>query len=815
MRGFLDDLRFALRMLGKDRWTALVAILTLALAIGANTAIFSVVNTVLLRPLPYPHADRLLMVLESQPQVERLPVPYLNYLDYKRANRTFDALGAMNIGTMTMTGRGDPEQLLVMGYSHDLLPILGVELALGRHFLPEEDAPGAEKVTLLSYGWWKGRFGGDPEIVGQKLMFDGEAYTVVGVLPQELRLYFGGSVLIPLGARADEPSYLDRAGRPQIHMFGRMKEGVTLAQARADLAAIGDGLAKQFPKEVGNSRPVALEMQRELTQTERPTLVLLMVAVVFVLLIAAANVANLLLERAMRRQREMGIRAALGASRWRLIRQMLVESTLLAALGGALGLLLALWGVEALVALRGVNMLDLHGPIAVDRAALAYTTLVALGTGVLFGLVPALSASRQNLAQALKDTDQHASAGAKYLRARNLLVVGEVALALMLLVGTALALQGLLRTQAVDIGYAAKGLLHAGISTTPNGPNTTPKEALQFWKQVARNVAAIPGVESVGWTPSMPMGSNTMDQFQPLGEERTPDNMRTAVSYLVSPGYIETMRIAVLAGRTFGPEDGPGAPLGIIVDKGLADAFFPGQDPIGQRLWAKTSGLDSVEIIGVVGHVKHSGLDEPEPTPYQIYYAIEQLPEDSLKQAPMIFVSVVMRVEGDMEGVAAQVRPAVSAADPAQPAWAVMPVDAMIAGTLARRKYMLVLLAVFAGLALVLAATGLYAVMANTVVQRTRELGVRLALGAQPRAIVRLVVRQGMKLVAIGLVFGVAGALWLTQALPELLGSQVSATDWPTYVAMALGLLAVGLLATFVPARRASRIDPMIALRHE
>ncbi|WAS96891.1 ABC transporter permease [Nannocystis punicea] len=815
MLALVRDVRFALRMLARNPATTLVAVFTLALAIGVNTSIFSAVNAILLRPLPYADPDQLVMVLETQPDVERMAVPYLNYLDYKAENTTFSALVATGIHAATVTGKGNPEQVLVEMVSHDTLPALGVAPALGRNFLPEEDAPDGQKAVILRHGYWARRYAADPAVLGQTITLGGSDWTIVGVMPPDFRSMLPTSeLMIPVGARASETTFRDRAARPEIYLLGRMKPGVREAEARADLQSIGDGLAKRYPKEYGNSRPLVLSLNEEMAQPVRGEMAMLMASVICVLLIAAANVANLMLERAMRRQKEMQIRAALGSGRWRLIRQLLIESLLVALFGAGLGLLLALWGVDLLAAARPPAYGGIRGPMAVDATVLGYTLAVALGTGLLFGLVPALQASRQNLAPALKDSDRHASAGGKNLRARNLLVVGEVALALMLLIGAVAAIRGLIRVQAVDPGFDPDRLLMSAVSTAPS-PDASPAVAMQFWEQVRSNIAAIPGVVSVGWSAAAPFVTDQLEQFQPLGAERTPENMRSAGTYLVSPGYLETMKIPVLAGRTFGPHDGAGTAPVLIIDEALAEAFFPGQDPVGQRLQDKLSGLPSVEIVGVVGHVKQYGLDAPEKTPYQMYYAFAQLPEASQRQVRLIIMHMIVRFEGEPLAYVEQVRSAVTAADPLQPLFAVGPYTGHIFGSLMTRRYTITLLSVFAGLALVLAAVGLYAVMGNTVAQRTHELGVRMALGAQPRAVVRLVVRQGMALVGAGVAIGAIGALAMTRAMSTLLPGMIDATDPSPFLAVTPVLVVVGLLATYIPARRATRIDPMVALRHE
>ena len=818
MRGLLNDLRFAVRMLVKSPGYTLVAVLTLALAIGVNTAIFSVVNNVLIRPLPYPDPDQLVVTFEAKPEVARLPVPYPNYLDYRAGNSSFSTTAALGLHIMTLTGEGDPERFLVEAVSHEFMPMLGVTPVLGRNFAPEEDAPNGPKAVLLTHGMWTRQFAADPAIVGRKVVLDGGPWTIVGVLPADYRPFAFPTVaaFIPLGTRADEPTYRDRAARPELYMFGRMKPGVTLTQARADLQAIGDQLGQRFPDQVGSSRPLVMSLHDAMVEDVATMLLLLFGAVGCVLLIAAANVANLTLERAMTRQRELSIRAALGAGRWRLIRQMLVESSLLALVGGALGTLVALWSVDLITAfLPGIITANLSGTIAVDGDALVYTTAVALGTGLLFGLVPALFASRQQLAQVLKDTDRHASAGGRHLRARNLLVVVEVALALMLAVAATLSMRSLADLHRADPGFKPDHVLYS-ILTLPPDRYPTPASWAQFWTETRRRVGAIPGVLSVSVSSGAPGMIGAWEPFYPLGVARSPENSNIALTYRTDLDFLETLEIPLLAGRACGPQDGPDTPAVVLVSRRLAEKFFPGQDPVGQRLQDNLSKQPSVEIVGVVGDVKHEGLGIPDRTPYQLHYCYQQLPASSQQDNVLgMSMHLLARTEGDPLALTAQVRDAIAAIDPRGSGLYFSSLDEAMASSLQPRRFTAQLLGAFAGIALLLAAVGLYAVMANTVVQRTHELGVRMALGAQPRDVVALVVRQGMRVVVVGLVIGLLGALALTGTMTTLLSDGIAATDPPTYLGVSLLIVAVGLLATYLPARRATRIDPMVALRRE
>lgn len=811
MGALLRDLRFAVRMLARSPGYAVVAILTLALAIGANTAIFSTVNAVLLRPLPYDDPEQLIILTETQPKYDRMSVAYPNYVDYRARNTAFTEMGAFRKDSVNITGKGDPERLSAHSLSHTVLPTLGVDPVLGRNFVAEEDAPRASKAVILSHAFWTRRFAADPSIVDRTITLDGAEWSVVGVMPPEFRAFGKTDVFIPLGIRADDINFRSRGSHPGITVVGRLRPDVNLAQARADMRGVGDALAELDPENYEPTRPHLVELREHLTRDYRDGVLLLLGAVLFVLLIAAANVANLMLARAMTRQKEMRVRAALGSGRWRLIRQLLVESSLLALVGGALGLLIALWGVDLLAAARP-QAIELLGPIEIDVAVLGYTFAVALATGLLFGLVPAIFASRQDLSQALKDADHRATAGGGHLRVRNALVVAEVALALVLLVGAGLAIRGFARLQEVDTGFAPHNILTMEVAL-PKARYKTAKDIRQFWSEARRQLAAVPGVESVSVSQGLPFAGAAESSFLMLGEVRHTSNVNMAVAYFVDDDYLETLKIPLLAGRTFGPQDTAETPAGLIIDKNLADKFFPGVDPVGQRLQDGMSEAKTVEIIGVVGHITHYGL-EAQHVPYQMYYCYEQLPEESQQQVGAN-MTVVMRTAADPLGLAAQARAAISAVDPEQPVFDVMTLEDYVDRTVAERRFTMTLLAVFAGLALLLAGVGLYAVMASSVAQRTHELGVRVALGAQPRDVVRLVVRQGLVLVLLGVALGIAGALALTRMMTTLIPQQISPTDPATFVGVTLLLVVIGLLATYIPARRATRIDPMVALRQE
>ncbi|MCY1071849.1 ABC transporter permease [Nannocystis sp. RBIL2] len=811
MIALLRELRFAARVLAKSPSYTFVAVFTLALGIGANTAIFSTVNAVLLRPLPYEQPERLVVLTETQPKFEEMSVAYLNYVDYRQQSSTFVDMGAFNNASVNITGQGEPERLKAQQFSQSVLPVLGVEPLLGRNFLAEEDRPHGPKAVILTHGFWQRRFAGDPDIVGEPITLDGAPWDVVGVMPPDFRFFGTSDVIIPIGLRADDLNYQSRGSHPGITVVGRLKPAVTIEQATTDLRAVGDGLAK-IHEQVQDTRARLQDMHEDLVEDLREGILLLYGAVMFVLLITAANVANLMLARAMTRQKEMRIRAALGSGRWRLIRQLLVESSLLGLVGGAMGLLIALWGVDLLAAARP-QAIEVLGPVEIDAPVLAYTLAVGLGTGLLFGLVPAIYASRQDLAQALKEADHRATAAGGHLRIRNLLVVFEVALALVLLVGAGLSLRGFARLTDVDPGFEPGDILTMELSL-PTARYDTATEVRRFWTELERRVAEIPGVVSASASSGLPFAGASESSFLLAGEPRVIANTKMAVAYFVDAGYFETLKIPLHAGRTFTTQDTTETPLALVIDQALADKFFPGQDPIGQQLQEGMTDKGVAEIVGVVGHVAHYGLDGPQRTQYQMYYAYRQLPEQ-IQARVASGMTLSVRTQGDPLGYATQVREAVTAVDPDQPVFAVQTLEQYIADSVAPRRFTSALLSVFAGLALLLAAVGLYATMANSVAQRTHELGVRMALGAQPRHVVWLVVRQGLVLIVAGAALGLVGALALTRLMTSLLTQQVSPTDPATYFGVTLLLVVIGLLAAYVPARRATRIDPIGALRQE
>jgi putative ABC transport system permease protein len=815
MGGLLRDLRFAARMLAKSPGFTLIAVITMALGIGANTAIFSTVNTILLKPLPYRDPDRLVVMWETSPAFAEMSVSYANYLDYRKRSKAFTDLAAFRSRNYNLTGTGgEAERVNARMITAGMLPLLGVQPQLGRNFLVEEDAPNGARSVILAHGFWQRRYGGDPSILGKPITLDGQAWTVVGVMGADFRLFGSRDIYVPIGTMADNPGFQQRGNHPGIFVIGRMKPGITIAQARADLAAVGTSLETEFPKDYGIQRPAINDLHDEMTEDVRGPALILLGAVLFVLLIAATNVANLLLARALTRQKEMGVRTALGSGRFRLIRQLLVESALIALLGGGLGLLVALWGVDLLAAAKP-DAIEAFGKFSLDRDVLLYTLGVSLITGILFGLAPALIASRQDISQAIKEGDHRTTAGGRRVKLRSLLVVAEVALAVMLLVGAGLSLRGFWRLADKDPGYRADNVLTMRVSL-PGGKYDTAGEVVTFWSELRRRVSELPGVVSVAASNGLPLGGAPETSFYALDEDandRSSSNNKMTVMYTSTSGFLETLGIQLHAGRTFTKEDEiVGAPGLAVVDENFARTLFPDGNAINKQFKFGDPEVPPVTIVGVVGHVAHYGLEGEEPARNQLYLLWARANERRIiGNGSSQFL--VIRTAGAPANLTQQVRAQVAALDPEQPVFGVTTMEEMLGRALAERRFMAQLLAVFAGLALLLSAVGLYAVMADLVHQRTHEIGVRMALGAQARDVVALVVKQGARLVGLGVIVGAAGAFAMSRLGP--LAKNLGAADPWIFLMVVAGLVAASVVAAYIPARRATRVDPMVVLRHE
>jgi putative ABC transport system permease protein len=795
-------------MLLKSPGFTAVAVLALALGIGANTAIFSVVNSVLLRSLPYSDPDRLVVIWETNPNLSeglrlRNEASPANFLDWKAQNTVFEDLGAYNWNTFNLTGGDQPEQLTGNPVTAGIFSTLGVKPLYGRVITPDDDREGAPPVVVLSHRLWQRRFGARAEVVGEQIALNNQSYTVVGVMPPEFEFPVAMSELwVPM---AFTKAAAERRQAHFLYTRARLKPGVTLAQAQAEMDTIAARLRQQYP-DTNTDRGIRLVTLHEETVAQlRPALLVLMGAVLLVLLIACANVANLMLARATARHKEIAIRTALGASRWRVARQLLTESVLLALAGGLLGLLLALWGVDLLKSGVPENMTYMHGwnQIGLDARVLAFTLGVSLLTGIIFGLAPALQASKTDLHEGLKEGDR-GSTGTRN-RVRGLLVAFEMAISLVLLVGAGLMMRSVVKLLEVRPGFDPHNVLSVSLSL-PRARYDNAQKVSDFVAQLQERVAAQPGVRSVGAVDLLPMaGSGQTTTFVVEGKPAPARGSEPEANYRVAtPTYFSTLGIPVQKGRAFTAHDKADAPPVALINETMAREFFPGEDPIGRRLLDPDGQNPPTEIVGIVGDVKHWGLDDK---PESFLY----LPH---AQVGGRFITLVARTDGDPAAMASAVRREVLALDKDQPVFDVKTMEQRIATTSAPRRLPMYLLGVMASVALVLAAVGIYGVVAYSVTQRTHEIGIRMALGAQRRDILSLVVRQGMLMATVGVGVGLVASYFLMKVMSGMLYG-VSATDPVTFSGVALLLATVALLACLIPARRATRVDPMVALRYE
>jgi len=807
MHKLLQDLRYATRTLVKKPGFVLVAVVTLALGIGGSTAIFTVVNSALLRGLPYRSSNELYHLWERTPQKEfnRREFSYPDYQDYQQ-NSVFTGLAGYTGGGAILSGSGEPESVPAARASANFFSVLGVDPIVGRTFQDGEDKPGGPKVTVLTYGLWQRKFGGDPNAVGKQLTINGESYTVIGVLPQTFQFALRPADLwLPY---QPTPNQLSRRFMHGTNLIGRLKPGVSTNQAQSELSVIASRIEQQFKDSHAGTVATLVPLQEEVVGNVRPILFVLLAAVGFVLLIACANVASLLLTRSLARQKEVAVRSALGASRWRVIRQLLTESLLLSIVGGAAGLLIAYWGTPALVAVlpqSQLNAMPFLKSVQIDRSILLFSFGLSLLTGLIFGLAPALHSSSLDLNEVLKEGGRNTSAGVGY-RLRSAMVISEIALAVVLLIGAGLMMKSLFRLLQTNVGFKTENLLTMTI-VLPATKYTEDSQCIAFNDQLKERVQALPGVSGTGTVNILPLnGGNTTrfivegDPVPPPGQE-VEANIRT-----VNDTYFQTLGVPLLAGRMFDESDKTDGQAVVIIGKSVADKVFPGRDPVGRKI--KYTALDSeaLLIVGVVGDVKITGLDQ----------AIKPVLYYPFRQSASIFANLVVRTKGDPTVLASAVRSEVRNIEPGAAILNVNSMDEMISQTPASfmRRFPALLISIFAAVALLLASIGIYGVVSYSVSQQTHFIGIRMALGASPADILKMVMKQGVVLALLGVGIGVTAAFGLMRLLRDLL-FEVKTTDVSTFVFVSAVLFVVALLACFLPARRATKVDPLVALRYE
>ena len=796
---FLRDMRYAVRQLIKTPAFTIVAILTLGLGIGANSAIFSVVNAVLLRPLPYPEPEKLVRVHEIVPHYGLFAVSPATFLDWRQQNSVFERIAAYSAGSTTLAATEGPERVPSAAVSWDLFQLLKVDPVLGRTFTEEEGKPVKQTVAIISYGAWQRRFGGDRSVLSKTITLNGTPTTIIGVMPQGF--YYPSRT-----AEIWTPLVFNPANAPRgAHFIGvvaRLKADVSLETANTEMKAISERLARQYPQQSANESAQVVQLLENIVADIRPALLTLLAAVAVVVLIACANVANLLLVRASVREKEIAIRAALGAGGWRLGLQMLAESVVLAVAGGALGLLLAYLLIPAITTLSA-GSIPRVADLSIDGTVLAFAAGVSLLTGLIFGLAPAWQASRATLGHVLKEGGR-TSGGAGGRWVRNTLLVAEVGLSIVLLVGATLLLRSFAKLTDVDPGFHPERVFAFQVALPktayPQAHNVT-----AFFSTLLEKLEALPEVSSAGMVQTLPMRGDYVLSVTIQGRPAPPPNAEPSANYrVITPKYFETLGIPLLRGRPFDERDTEKSPLVAIVDQAFVDRHFPGEDPIGRGIDIGNFSTGYVPIVGVVGSVHHEGLDaNPNPTMYVPY-----------RQDIFSGLWILARTPGDPAQLAGSVRQVVRGIDPALPAYDMGPLSETVTESVAQRRFSMLLLTLFAGIALFLAAVGLYGVVAYAVMQRTQEIGVRMAIGARPADVLRMVVGDGLKLAAIGVVIGIGVALLMARVIESML-FEVEPYDAASYGAVAAVLLVIAALACYVPARRAMRVDPLVALRQE
>jgi predicted permease len=810
----MQDAKYALRMLAKNPGFALIAILTLALGIGANTALFSVVNGVLLNPLPFANPSRLAAIHWKTPQFEQASITYPNFLDWQRDNRTFEAMAAYREMDFSLTGYGDPQRLHGQQISAEFFPLLGIQPILGRMFRREEDQVGAAPVALLGDGLWKSKFASSPDVIGKSLTLNDTAYTVIGVVTGRTPMFDPTvmDVYIPIGQWAD-PTFRDRKLGMGTQGLGKLKPGVTFQQAGADMDSVARNLAVTYPDADKGTSITLNPLKKDIVGDIQPALLILLGAVGFVLLIACANVANLLLARSAGRAREFAIRAAMGASQFRVIRQLLTESVLLGVAGGALGLLLANWGTGVVLAALPAA-LPRADHIHLDAGVLLFTLGISVLAGAIFGLAPALRTARPDVAGTLKEGGRGGS-GARH-RTQNVFVVIEMALSLVLLIGAGLMIRTLAALGNVDPGFNQRNVLTFSLGLSPARMSTAAaiRGAL---RDATASFASIPGVEAASaFGGSIPMQGDSELPFWREGQPRpaTDGEMNFALWYPVQPQYLQVMGTPLIRGRFISAQDAENAPLAIVIDQNFAREYFPNEDPVGKRI--NIGLLNGIaEIVGVVGHVKHWGLGDKghQNLQAEFYTSLAQLPDQVLPLAAG-GIGMVVRTSGNPDAFISAIRQASTKFDSGQLVYDFTAMTKIVSDSIATQRFTMILLGIFSALALVLSSVGIYGVISYVVGQRTHEIGIRMALGAQRRDVLRMVLGEGLRVALVGVAVGIAAALGLTHLMTQMIFG-VRAVDPITFAGVAILLTLVALAACYMPARRAMRVDPIVALRYE
>jgi putative ABC transport system permease protein len=803
-----NDLRHALRVMLKSPAFTLIAIVTLALGIGANTAIFTVVNAVLLRPLSFRDPARLVLVLEKS-QYPTVSTSYENYVDWRDQSHSFESLEATRGATITLTGAGEPERLNARFATAGMFPLLGIDALAGRTFRPEEDRAGGSPVVLLSYGLWQRRFGGAADAIGKPINLDAQPYTIIGVLPKGFELLQPADLFLPFTPWASTlPD--DRNWHPGIIPVGRLKPAATIEQARTEMVGITKRLEEQYPVYNTGTSADVMRLQDRLVQNVRPALLLLLGAVSLVLLIGCVNVANLLLARAASRGREIAIRTSMGATRWRIVRALLTESVLISLAGGALGLLVARATLGPLLRLAEGSVPQIFS-IALDRSVLLFTFVVSVLTGLVFGTVPALRTANLDLRETLNEGSRGSTSGPRHRRLRGILVAAEIAFAMLLLIGSGLLLRSFSRLQEVSPGFQPDHLLVADLPVSDKTYGK-PEQRFQFFDRVVDRANTLPGVRSAGAASFLPVsGGGSLLNFNIAGRPpKTPHDYLAAGYRTITPQYLETLGVPLLRGRGFASADNEKSPAVVVINATMARSYFPEENPLGQRLQIGATPENDVpwmEIVGVVGDV-HQGLDsDPKAEMYLPYRQADAV-------LPVLQLSIVLRTAADPLQQTSALRSALAEIDPNEPLVKVRTMEENMAATVTQPRFRTWLIGIFAGLALLLAAVGLYGVMSYSVTQRTSEIGIRVTLGAQSTDVFRTIVGEGFRLALIGVTLGTVAALLTTRVLRSFLYG-ISPCDPLTFVLTAALLTSVAIAASFFPARRATSVDPMVALRHE